>query len=678
MFVSLVTGITGQDGSYLAELLLDKDYIVYGIIRRASSFNTDRIKHLYGHPRLKLRYGDLTDSGNLCKILSEIRNGNPDMERLEVYNLAAMSHVKVSFDMPEYAGNVDGLGTLRLLEAIRTVGLEKITRFLQASTSEMYGKVQEVPQTETTPFYPRSPYGVAKLYAYWITKNYRESYGMFACNSICFNHESVIADTPLIYKFKGSKSFDIRPISEIVKYYCRRDKELAIDENYKLYQETFVDEDLYVWDYGGWTKVKFASAYPHDTDNAPKYPKMVISNHSCYMGTSSHDCILESSVGYPLGKVDVGHRLKVTQFPKVETTKYKYLDNHDGYILGYIAANGVLHKDYFTFTNSDSDKDKEFNDKYWSKICTTGSKNKDGKHCYSCYLPLAKYVRELWLDGSVYTVNKVPKSIINSTPVIQRNFIKGFYANTDIVDYLTEHPTLTAGLFYILDNLHHDLHDRYIIDTVEDSGKIYYKIVRGGSFRTRNIVKKIVSHHNYDGWFYDLETESSTFHCGVGKGVTHNSPRRGPTFVTRKITRGLNSILKGEMDTLVLGNLNAKRDWGHAKSFIEGMWLMMQANKPDDYVLSTNEFHSVREFVEMSFKMKGFDIVWEGEGLDEKGIDKKTGKVLIEVSEKYFRPAEVDELLGDSTKMRTELGWDPKYSFYELVEEMVNEDCKSE
>jgi GDPmannose 4,6-dehydratase len=292
---------------------------------------------------LILKYGDLSDGTCLLEILCEIKNKYLEMERLEIYNLGAMSHVKISFEIPEYTADVDGVGVLRLLNAIRSAGLEKIARFYQASTSELYGKVMEVPQTEKTPFYPRSPYGVAKLYGYWITKNYRESYGMYACSSIIFNHES---------------------------------------------------------------------------------------------------------------------------------------------------------------------------------------------------------------------------------------------------------------------------------------------------------------------------------------------PRRSHNFVTRKITIGLGKILRGETDKLVLGNLDAKRDWGHAKDYVQGIWLTMQQDKPDDYVLSTNEFHSVREFVEKSFALKGFDIKWKGEGINEVGYDSNTGRELIFVSEKYFRPAEVEELLGDSTKARTELGWLPTYSFDELVQEMVENDCK--
>ena len=341
--IALITGINGQDGSYFAELLLEKQYIVWGIIRRASNINTQRIDHLYDNKDLIIKYGDMTDSSNLLHIMFQIKETYPNLERLEVYNLAAMSHVKVSFEMPEYCANADGTGVLRMLEAIRSSGLMDKCRFYQASTSELYGLVQEVPQKETTPFYPRSPYGVAKLYGYWITKNYRESYNMFACNGILFNHES---------------------------------------------------------------------------------------------------------------------------------------------------------------------------------------------------------------------------------------------------------------------------------------------------------------------------------------------PRRGPTFVTRKITRGLNMILKGERDKLVMGNLESKRDWGHAKDYVEGMWRILQSDTPDDFVLSTNEFHSVKEFVEKSFALKGFDIKWKGEGLSEVGYDTKTGRELIFVSERYFRPAEVEELLGDSTKARTELGWEPQYSFDDLVKEMVKQDCR--
>jgi GDPmannose 4,6-dehydratase len=328
MKVALLTGISGQDGSYLAELLLEKGYEVHGIIRRASQINTQRIDLIYD--RIKLHYGDLTDSTNLVRIIQQVQ---PD----EIYNLGAQSHVKVSFEIPEYTGQVDGLGTLRILEAVRLLGMEKKTRIYQASTSEMYGKVQEIPQKETTPFYPRSPYGVAKLYGYWIVKNYRESYGLHASSGILFNHES---------------------------------------------------------------------------------------------------------------------------------------------------------------------------------------------------------------------------------------------------------------------------------------------------------------------------------------------PRRGETFVTRKITRGLSRISTGEQDILYLGNLNSKRDWGHAKDFVEAMWLMLQQDEADDYVIATGEQYSVREFVEKAAPYFGMKIAWMGEGLEEVGYDTYSGNQVISVDPKYFRPAEVETLLGDAAKAKEKLGWKPKISFEQLVEDM--------
>jgi GDPmannose 4,6-dehydratase len=343
--VALITGITGQDGSYLAEFLLEKGYEVHGIIRRSSSFNTGRIEHLYmddlikdiHNKKINLHYGDMTDSTNMIRIIKEVE---PD----EIYNLAAMSHVKVSFEVPEYTADTDGIGTLRILEAVRFLGFQDRTRIYQASTSELYGKVQEVPQSETTPFYPRSPYGVAKLYGFWISKNYRESYDMFVSNGILFNHES---------------------------------------------------------------------------------------------------------------------------------------------------------------------------------------------------------------------------------------------------------------------------------------------------------------------------------------------PRRGETFVTRKITLAVSRIKHGLQDKLYLGNLDAKRDWGHARDYVECMWRILQHYESDDFVIATGEMHTVREFVDLSFKEVGIDIEWQGSDEKEIGINSVTKEVLVEVDPKYYRPAEVEQLLGDPTKANTILGWDPTMtSFKELVSEMVQSDME--
>jgi GDPmannose 4,6-dehydratase len=342
--IAFITGITGQDGSYLAEFLLEKGYYVHGLIRRSSTINTSRIDHIFNNSNLQLHYGDLTDSSCLFMCLSNIKDKYNDIKCLEIYNLAAQSHVKVSFEMPEYTADTDAFGTLKLLEAIRANNLVNVTKFYQASTSELYGLVQEVPQSEKTPFYPRSPYGVAKLYSYWIVKNYREAYNMFACNGILFNHES---------------------------------------------------------------------------------------------------------------------------------------------------------------------------------------------------------------------------------------------------------------------------------------------------------------------------------------------ERRGHNFVTRKITLGLNKILQGKTDKLIMGNIDSLRDWGHARDYIEGMWLILQQDKPDDFVLATGAMHSVREFIEKAFALKGFNIKWRGSGINEIGYDEITGRELIIIDPKYFRPTEVELLIGDATKAKTILNWEPKIDFNNLVKIMVESDCKS-
>lgn len=341
--VAFITGITGQDGSYLAEFLLNKGYMVHGLIRRSSSINTARIEHIFHNKNLILHYGDVTDGTCLFMCLSKIKSKYPNMTRLEIYNLAAQSHVKISFEMPEYTADTDAFGTLKLLEAIRSNKIDSITRFYQASTSELYGQVQEIPQSETTPFYPRSPYGVAKLYAYWIVKNYREAYNMYACNGILFNHGGI---------------------------------------------------------------------------------------------------------------------------------------------------------------------------------------------------------------------------------------------------------------------------------------------------------------------------------------------RRGHNFVERKITLGLNKILNGEESCLVMGNLDSMRDIGSAKDYVEGMWLMLQQETPDDYVLATGKTYSIRQLIEIAFSFKGFDIKWKGSGINEIGYDSKTNKELIIIDKKYFRPSEVDLLIGNPEKAKQILKWEPKTDIYQLLKEMVENDCK--
>jgi len=750
MKVGLITGITGQDGSYLAELLLEKEYKVYGIIRRSSSINTSRIDHIFSNPNLILKYGDLSDGTCLLEILYEIKNKYSVMDRLEVYNLGAMSHVKVSFEIPEYTADIDGIGTLRLLNAIRSSGLESKTRFYQASTSELYGKVMEVPQTEKTPFYPRSPYGVAKLYAHWITKNYREAYDMYSCSGVLFNHETVAGNSPMIFKLGlNSSEIDIKPISEIVKYHTVPNK-ILVNENEELYQEGEVLTDLYVWDNSDWTKVKFASGYKHDTINNPKFPKFINSKKACYMATNTHNIIMDDNSEKEVQNIILEDRVKLVHLPDSYNLSNN-IDDFEAEFIGMIVGDGYISEKNMTrFINSDENM-RNYCIELFEKICK--KYNKECKHHY--YPSKSGFNREKIVGyinftssswylkrSDIYNEDKtkrIPKIILNTNKENKIAFLKGYNkadglkANKCVYEFKnfkTNSGVLASGLIYLLENTtkqeyninlerkvdkdiirfyysinilsnsrfsKRNSHEKreivqkllvektsinLITKQTQISEKFIKKVINNKEiknqdikFKVTNSVKKIVEHYNYDGWFYDLETESGTFHCGVGQGLVHNSPRRAHNFVTRKISIGLGKILRGETDRLVLGNLDAKRDWGHSKDYIYGMWLMLQQDNPEDYVLSSNEFHSVREFVEKAFALRGFNIAWKGTGLDEIGYDTNTGRELIFVSEKYFRPAEVEELLGDSTKARTELGWKPICTFDQLVQEMVDADC---
>ena len=790
MKIALITGINGQDGSYLAELLLNKNYIVWGTVRRSSDINTNRIDHLYHNKNLIIKFGDMTDSSNLLHILCQIRNEHPDLERLEIYNLAAMSHVKVSFELPEYTANVDGTGTLRLLEAIRSSGIMEKCRFYQASTSELYGLVQEVPQTEKTPFYPRSPYGVAKLYGYWITKNYRESYDLFACNGTLFNHETLAGFMPLVYK--KNNIIDIKPISEIVKYETLNNG-ILIDEQNDKYQEGVVETDLYIWDDNDWTKVKFASGYPHKVVENNKNPKFLISKNAAFLVTGDHEIIMENDTEKKCKNINIDDKIKLIPYPVSENnyefefkkntsnkleclycnrilSRVCHLNQHlkkckpkmefmcnsltleESELIGLMVGDGNISKSTIRFTNKDINKINYVRD-LWKHICEHNNKEcsfviktiKSGfdksKEIYQIGLQgFADFFRKYKIYNEDKT-KKIPFQIFNSTKENQKQFLQGYnkadgLKNNKCIyefkNFKTNSATLAQGLLFLLktvtcqnfninveyvyqhgkQRLYYSLNilsdTKYSITKSEEKANIvnnlhkqrisqrqiqkdtgisrkFQRLVINENYsgvkthknsKENNTIKKIIDMKDYDGWFYDLETESGKFHAGIGMGRIHNSPRRGPTFVTRKITRGLNMILKGERESLVLGNLDAKRDWGHAKDYVEGMWRMLQADIPQDYVISTNEFHSVREFVEKAFLLKGFDIKWKGTGVDEIGYDTKTGRELIFVSEKYFRPAEVEELLGDSTKIRTELGWNPTHTFDELVQEMVECDCK--
>ncbi len=706
---ALITGITGQDGSYLTELLLGKGYEVYGIIRRSSTFNTERIDHIYQDPhelgrRLHLVYGDLNDASSLNKILRDVE---PD----EIYNLGAQSHVRVSFDIPEYTAEVGGLGTLRLLEAIRETGLRH-TRFYQASSSELYGKVQEVPQRETTPFYPRSPYGVAKLYAYWITVNYRESYNLFACNGLLFNHESIAGFTPILYRHDGESEFDIKPIREVVEF----------DETLPRYQSKPVS-GIQVWGKEGWVDVSYASAYPHDVKQDNKHPRLINARSAAYIATSNHVAFMENRIERETGEMVIGDRLEMIDLP-VSVTQHS-LSLEEAELIGMMVGDGSI--TYAkkgkglngSFTNSNSEICDRFS-ALWRSV--TGGATRFHRTC-SGFNP-EKVVGQLMLSGGndwlrnldLYTKDhkkRVPKRILNATKEAQLAFLKGYNATDELKanrctyefkNFKTNSATLAMGLWYLIEqttgqeiNLTVEqvadgrlFYSLNLLSPVDRAGKeervkelalagvgqremerltgisrtFIRKIQRGGTacpehYRKRlgPEIKKIIELENYDGWFYDLETSSGEFHCGVGTCHLHNSPRRGETFVTRKITRAAASIKLRLQDKLYLGNLDAKRDWGHAQDFVQAMWLMLQQDEPDDYVIATGETHSVREFLDEAFGHLGLD--WNQ---------------YVEIDPRYFRPAEVDLLIGDSSKARQKLGWEPKITFKELARMMVDAD----
>ncbi|MGA1847605.1 GDP-mannose 4,6-dehydratase [Deferribacter abyssi] len=710
--VALITGITGQDGAYLAEFLLSKGYEVHGIKRRSSLFNTERIDHLYQDPHEEnvnffLHYGDLTDSLNLTRLIQKIQ---PD----EIYNLAAQSHVAVSFEQPEYTANADGIGTLRILEAVRLLGLKDKTKIYQASTSELYGKVQEIPQNEKTPFYPRSPYGVAKLYAYWITVNYREAYGMFACNGILFNHESVPKNSPLIIKKDGL--IDILPIEDLFKTEKHRYEGML-----KEY------EGCEVWNGEEWTKIVAGTCY----QDKNKKMKLIQTRESSYEATYEHISFLEDNSEIETKDIKIGDKVFRVKYP--ESIDILSVDKDLAKFLGFVVGDGYIGEDgRIRLTGSNKELLIEianiisniFGWSYRVSNYGAGGFETSIKDIYHIDINNDRNFG-LWLRKNIYTKHssekRVPKFILNAKKEIKKAFFDGYYLadgrkegheKYEYKGFTTKSATLCLGLMTIFKSFS----NRVVkVKTEYKNKKRYYYV----QFRSENSngkgehlkkelneVIKVIDTESEDGWFFDIQTESGTFATGPNLFKVHNSPIRGETFVTRKITRAATRILLGLDKKLYLGNLNAKRDWGHAKDYVEGMWLILQQDEPDDYVLATGKTTEVREFVRMAFAELGLEIEFKGKGINEKGsivnveseilnsklervnadkniiqnlkskIQNLIGKVVVEVDPRYFRPAEVDILIGDATKAREKLGWQPKHTLEDLVKDMIISDLE--
>lgn len=722
---ALITGATGMDGSHLSEYLLGLGYKVVALRRRTSTFNTERLENVFNHPNFVMEWGNICDSSSLYKIINKYK---PD----EVYNLAAQSHVRVSFDVSEETIDVVGTGFLKLVNVCKE--LIPHARIYQASSSEMYGDNPEVPQNEETRMTPASPYAASKLFSHNIARNYREGYGMFICSGILFNHETVAADTPLIFHEGNENEIDIKPISEIVSNHTSKNESGIIDFNNRSYQDCVVNKPLYVWDKSGWTKVKFASGYPHDVKFDNKQPKLIGTKKSAIMATSSHGCIMENETEKEFGKIEFGDKISLVEvLPKPNKTIKNTITEKEAELVGFFVGDGSCNKNLRGLRITGKNKIAlEYYQKIWEslggkvKYSQSVSGFNSDEYCFQMNMSGNRdWVRKFLID--VYTENRdkrVPKYILNANSDIQRAFFKGYYAadglkatkNTASYEYtsfVTNSATLALGLIFIVENVFKQDYNICVEKNEKwENGNLFYyrinllsdsrysfgkskskasevikgltnglsikemsrrKIASRGFIRKvskgykpsgihhlsvqDNSVKKIVSINDYDGWFFDLETESGTFHCGPGRGHVHNSPRRGETFVTRKITQAAAKIKLGLQDKLYLGNLDAKRDWGYAPEYVKCMWLMLQQDKPDDFVIATGETHTVREFLEETFNLAGLD------------IDKH-----VVIDNRLFRPHEVPVLLGDPSKAKKVLNWEPKVKFKDLVKIMYEAD----
>ncbi len=661
MKTALITGITGQDGSYLAELLIEKGYHVVGMTRRSSTDVHERIEHIVD--RVEIVSGDLLDQSSMTNLIAQVR---PD----EVYNLAAQSFVPTSWTQPVLTGEFTALGVTRILEAIRTT--DPRIRFYQASSSEVFGKVHESPQSERTPFYPRSPYGVAKVYGHWITVNYRESYDLFAVSGILFNHESVPANTPIIVK-RGNL-VDVVPIGEVVR----------VREKGKTYQD-FAFDDLKVWDGDDFVDVVGGSAYKHRPHIENKAVRRVEARCGTVTTTGDHEIFLDEREARARDVV-AGDRVRRGRLP--EAPSYTTVSLETAWMLGAFVGDGSAYvsggRAAARFTNSDR-RLREFFAGTWERITcgstgysATSSGFVPGRTVGALALNGAPTYVE-WLRDACYTRNgykRVPRIILNGDEAVWRAFLAGYNATDGLKagnatyqykNFKTNSPVLAMGLWWLAKvALKQDLVLTVEVGPVERPGPFYSLNLRSpnpvgatGAHLRRDLaeVKRIVEHGEFAGWLYDLTTASGRFAAGVGELVVHNSPRRGKEFVTRKITDGVARIKLGLATSLALGNLDAQRDWGFAGDYVRAMWSMLQQEQPDDYVIATGRTHRVREFVRLAFAAADLDY-----------------ERYVVQDPRFMRPAEVDLLIGDPAKARERLGWQPEVSFEMLVDQMVRAD----
>ncbi len=655
---ALITGVTGQDGSYLAELLLEKGYEVHGMVRRASTEKFERIEHI--RDRITLHQGDLLDQRSLVDTL---RASKP----AEIYNLAAMSFVAVSWIQPTLTAEFTGVGVTRMLEAMREVCPD--ARFYQASSSEMFGKVLEVPQTETTPFYPRSPYGVAKAYGHFITVNYRESYDLHATSGILFNHECLSETTPLIVREDGIIA--VKTPADLVPL-LRKGGSV---------QNFLPKHFLEVWDGDDWTPITAVTATRRRATD-PDHELLSIQARAGVVEVTAHHNMLNPDYEkIAAADVEAGDELALAdEMPPPADWSVATLEMAE--FLGLMAADGYVHHDGAgcRLTNNDPLLRARVAS-LWSQLFLGSSRESTGTSGWDEDASVERVDlngrRSVipWLREQLYTstgLKQVPPVILNAGHDVQESFLDGYYDGDGLkrgngASIKTNSAVLAQGLCWM-----YHVNEQPASVYVEQRGeKTYYQLnlasaarvgAKGQHLRKNPAeVRRIAAASVPDEeWTFDVETESGVLCAGVGRLVISNSPRRGLEFVTRKITWHAAAIKHGLAKELRLGNLDAERDWGYAKDYVEAMWLMLQRDTPEDYVIATGEAHSVRECCEVAF--------------EEAGLGEFERYVTIDPA--FVRPAEVDHLIGDPGKAARDLGWKPRTSFEELIRLMTRADLE--
>ena len=675
MKIALITGITGQDGSYLAELLIEKGYVVYGLIRRVSNINTTRIEHLYGNEKLILKYGDMTDKTCFITILNTIRVENEDLERLEIYNLAAMSHVKVSYELPNYTTDVCAIGVLNLLEAIRHSPLKDKIRFYQASTSEMFGDTKVAPQNENTPFNPNSPYAIAKLYGYHITNSYKTGYGIFACNGILFNHEGprrahnfvtrkitmgVAKIMNGIEDYISLGNLDSKRDWGHTKDYCiDLDSKILTPSGYKSREEIKIGDSIinYNLNENKWEKDIIDEVFDIEyegnmyTFKGNGFKFRCSENHTIYYQQKSKKSKNWGNWGI-FKKITAG---EMYRFFENKSLRSKYDYRFPG-MIGNFESNDVNIKDDMI----------KLIGYLLTEGCLSKSKKIGGGMCLSVSQSKKKYFNELNLLIKNLNLNfrlrerpdEVCEFIFDSK---SRDLILDYFDTNDIHIMPSNFYNLSSRQAKILFNsmMNADGCWASLIYTSKryKLSKDFNFICNLAGFRTKIHLRKsgiynvqIFSHAKKS--VYQYVTNISKNYCQ--ENIWCVKSRNNGTIISEK--SGING-------TFISGNCN-------------GMFLMLQQDEPNNYVLATGKQYSIREFVEMAFKVVDIDIEWEGKGLDEVGVDSKSGRVYVKIDPKYFRPNEVSNLLGDPTKAQQLLGWKHKYDIHALVNEMVHHDLK--